>query len=201
MNQLTTCRLVIALLVIAWLLGSTDIRAQSRDDSQKRLFAARLTRGARISATSPTRSVSAHAALRKVEASRPASFANDISSASAARLALAARAAPSATGQSLGIPMATPCVPSAHGSGRDAYVEALYPQILGRKATQCEVDYWARVLASGVRADVVAELVWKSREHRSLVRSGEAPNIPLGRAYRTAYAAGLANRKERIAAE
>jgi hypothetical protein len=194
-NSVRKSRFAIVLTVIVWLIGAADLRAQSRDDSQKRLFAARLTRTARIAATQAPRSANTRGESRNVESSPRKRSATDATRSAPSHHAHAARATPVVTGPTLGISPATVVTPSGYGSGRDAYVEALYPQILGRVATQSDVDYWARLLASGVHADIVAEDIWNSQEHKTLVRNGDAPGIPLQTAYLHAYAIGLANCK------
>ena len=118
------------------------------------------------------------------------------------RVARASSVKPVTSTAVYGVTAATNVIPaSGYGSGRDAYVEALYPLILGRAATQSDVDYWARVLYGGTQASSVAESIWNSQEHRSLQRSGEAPNIPLATAYRRAYAWGLLHCQELEAAK
>ena len=185
MNNSSKSRLVIVLIMTVGLVGSAEVRAQSRDDAQKRLFAARLKRREHISATQSARSAEAdHANHGKVGAHQPARSAVDIS-----------RAAPRATGPSLGLPAATAVVPSGNGVGRDAFIESLYQEILGRDPSQSDLDFWTRALARGATTETIARTLWDSREHRSLVRHHDAPNISFGAAYRHANTtAGKAKR-------
>jgi hypothetical protein len=193
MSKISKSRLVLMTIVTLWLVEGAEIRAESRDDTQKRMFVARLTREARISAAHVARSHGARASVRKVEGSQLTRSLIDASQSSPSSVAHASVATVLVANSNLGVVAATVVTPSGFGSGRDAFVETLYAEILGRGPIQSELDYWARILAGGVHANVVAEDIWKSQEHKSLVRSGDAPNIPLNTAYRHAYAVGLAN--------
>ena len=62
---------------------------------------------------------------------------------------------------------------------RDAFVEALYSEILGRPASESEVVYWDKLLVLGVTPQTIADRIWFSMEHRSEVQNGTAPGIPL----------------------
>jgi len=174
-------RAIVCLLGVACLIGSAEAQAQSRDDAQKRAFAELLARRAKASQAESRREIAAEdrTARRNAETTT---------------LARSHRVQPSDP-NSAGVSSATPLVPSGFGSGRDAYVETLYEQILGRPPTQSELDYWSGVLASGVGPHQVARLLWNSPEHRTLVRLGEAPDIPKEKAYLDALAAGRANRQ------
>jgi hypothetical protein len=179
--------------ILSW-IGSREAVAESNTASSKRAFAAVLARKAKIAAAKAERQASEHASRERLARAAPAPSPTPV--------ARAALIKPVASSSVYGVSAATSVVPpSGYGSGRDAYVEALYPQILARAATQSDVDYWARVLASGTRASTVAEAIWNSQEHKTLERSGQAPDIPLGVAYRRAYAWGLLHCKEREAAQ
>jgi hypothetical protein len=190
MNKFSNLRLVIFLIMTVGWVGSANVRAQSRDDTHKRLFAARLSRREHISKTKSARSAErAHAAHQKVEAHQPARSAVDV--------IVAARRE---TGPNLGVSSATPFVPSGHGVGRDAFVESLYTEILGRDPSHSDLDFWTRALARGATTQNIARTIWNSREHRSLVRHHDAPNISLATAFRDAAAAARRARQQRRAA-
>jgi hypothetical protein len=164
---------LLCLLGIACLLvSSSQARAESRDDAQRRAFAALLARRA------------------KAERAEVRAQTHKVSAATSAHLT---RVTPYAI-NAVGLPPASPTAPSGYGFGRDAFVQGLYPEILGRDAVQSEVDYWSRLLVAGVSPQVIADRIWYSAEHRSLVQSGLAPGIPLKQAYSAAYAFGRANR-------
>jgi hypothetical protein len=189
MNNSRKHRRIYALFAIGLLFGADEALAQSPSSTSKRSFATLLARSEKAAALRTERS--AVATGRSVQ---PTTVTN--------HLARSATVRPLVTQATYGVSAASAVVPpSGYGSGRDAYVEALYPLILGRAASQSDVDYWARVLASGVYADTVARAIWNSQEHQSLVRSGDAPDIPLRIAYDRAYAVGLANCKKLLAAE
>jgi len=181
MTFLAKHRAIVCLLGVACLIGSAEARAQSRDDAQKRDFAELLARRAKTLQAESRREIAAadHTARRRAETT------------TLARSTGVSLFAPS----SAGVASATPLVPSGFGSGRDAFVETLYEQILGRPPMQSELDYWSGILASGVGPHQVARLIWNSQEHRTLVRLGEAPGISKERAYLDALAVGRANRQ------
>jgi hypothetical protein len=173
------------LFAICSLTGTGEVSAQSKGSASKRSFATLLARKAEAAVARPIRAANATTSVPLI-----------------GQVARSATIKPIVAQATYGTPAATSYVPpSGYGSGRDAYVEALYPQILGRAATQSDVDYWARVLYSGAHADTVARTIWNSQEHKGLEQSGMAPGIPLRTAYDRAYAVGLANCKERLAAE
>jgi len=89
-----------------------------------------------------------------------------------------------------GIPPASPVAPTGYGFGRDAFVEALYSQILGRPASEPEVIYWDKLLVLGVTPETVADRIWFSMEHRTDQQDGTAPGIPLKIAFSRALAYG-----------
>ncbi len=108
MNYSIKSRFVIILIVTVGLVGSADVRAQSRDDAQKRMFAARLRRRERTEAKEAARPAAERgAASRRAEARQPARSRVDVSPA-----------ALRATGPNLGRPAATPVVPHGHRGGR-----------------------------------------------------------------------------------
>jgi Domain of unknown function (DUF4214) len=177
------------------LIGSPMAEAQSHEDSQKRSFADLLTRRERTSRIESARSL-AHAsrvANHTERATSPARSTGAIPRNAPSNSPVFARVSPLSAGVN-GVSPATPYVNSGYGAGRDAFVESLYPQILGRSPTQSELDYWSKSLARGISANAVADRIWNSQEHRALVRMNEAPGIPLRKAYQTAYAYGKAHR-------
>ena len=159
-------------LGFASLVVNTEVRAQDPGHAKKHAFAERLAR-------------------RTSERTERADLATR--SAAAARSKLRA---PGFSADPVGTPAATPIVPSGYGTGRDGFVESLYRDILGRQIIQSELDYWARVLATGVSPESVAELIWASPEHRRLVQSGKAPGIPLPVAYLRSIAYGNAQKQK-----
>jgi hypothetical protein len=142
---------------------STEARAES-PEAKKRAFAELLARRARVE--------KAHT-RKQAPAAQPQ----------------LARVAPVVT-NAAGIPPASPVAPTGFGFGRDAFVEALYSQILGRPATEMDVVYWDRRLVVGVTPQTVADLIWFSTEHRTEQQEGTAPGIPLKTAYHQALAFG-----------
>jgi hypothetical protein len=167
----------LCLLGVACLLVGTEARAQSPEEARRRAFAELLARRAKAE-----RAERAH--VTRVSAAPNHHLA---------RVSPPSHVSPLAASVA-GLPPASPTAPSGFGYGRDAFVEALYPEILGRDATQSEVDYWSRLLVIGVTPQNVADRIWYSSEHRAQVRSGTAPGIPLKQAYRTAFAFGMANK-------
>ena len=177
------------MFAIGWLIATNQALAESKSTVSKRSFATLLARQATVAAP---RAAKVNVAKERV--THPTTL-----STHAAR---AASVKPLTSRGIYGVTAATNVVPpSGYGSGRDAFVEALYPQILARAATQSDVDYWARVLYSGTKAYTVAQDIWNSQEHKTLERSGEAPDIPFKKAYARAYDWGLLHCKEREAAE
>jgi hypothetical protein len=191
-----TTRLLLVVIATAWFVGRTTIRAQSHDEAEERKFAAQLSRRAHLSTARPARPSVARPTVRKVEKPQSAASTVDAARFGMPHISQAMRGRRGPTGESLGMAAATPVNPSGYGTGRDAFVESLYPQILGRNAQQNEVDYWSRALARGGPPEAVAQLIWNSREHRSLIRNHEAPGIPFTTAYQTAYAVGLKNKQK-----
>lgn len=182
---------VLCLLVISWMIGSTQVQAQSREVARKRSFAELLARRAQTLRAESGGAIAAspRIASRPVQTTSLARSTEVLPPIALSTSPLLATISP-LSASSPGVSSATPVAPSGFGSGRDGFIESLYPQILGRIATQSEVDYWSGVLARGVNAEAVARSIWDSREHRTLVRMHEAPGIPFGTAYRTARANG-----------
>jgi len=79
---------------------------------------------------------------------------------------------------------------SGFGAGRDAFVTTLYLEALGRLPEPSGLRFWSGVLDKGVRPKTVAAAIWKSPEHRSLVRQHLAPGIPFRRSHFDALFAG-----------
>jgi len=170
----------ICLLGFACLIVSTEARAESRDEAHKRAFAELLARKAKASHAAESRREIALAERKARRTAEPTSLAR--LTTALPRIAVSAASV-------TGVASATPLVPSGFGAGKDAFVESLYSEILGRNPAQSELDYWSGVLASGVGFHQVASLIWRSQEHQTLERSGEAPNIPKLTAYHNALAA------------
>jgi hypothetical protein len=183
-------------LGIACLIGSANVHAQSDEDARKRSFADLLARRAKPThGESGRETAGAHrTANRTTQTPSDARSTEARSQLAPSTSPLVASVAPLAA-NATGVPSATPVAPSGYGPGRDAFVESLYTQILGRNALQSEVDYWSSVLARGATTNRVANLIWNSREHRTLVRNHEAPGIPLRIAYRNAIAYGKAHQQ------
>jgi hypothetical protein len=167
----------LCLLGFACLIVSTEARAQSSDDAQKRAFADLLARRAKISRAESRREVATADRTARRTAEIPVS---------ARWLPVLQRVEPSATGY---YPV-SPVVASGFGAGRDSFVDSLFPAILGRNPTQAEEDYWSGVLARGVSPNVVATLIWDSREHRTELRMHTSPGVPYHVAYRYALFIG-----------
>jgi hypothetical protein len=82
---------------------------------------------------------------------------------------------------------------------RLAYVESLYEQILSPTAEPSGLVFWTNRLARGASLHTVAVTVWRSREHRQLVTSHQAPHVGLVAAYRNAVRAYLQAYRARTA--
>jgi uncharacterized repeat protein (TIGR01451 family) len=78
---------------------------------------------------------------------------------------------------------------SGFGAGRDAFVTALYADILDREPEPAGLRYWAKLLARRVRPTTEAITIWNSKEHRRLVQDHTAPHVTLSRAYSEALSA------------
>jgi len=184
-------RAIVCLLGVACLIGSAEAQAQSRDvDARKRAFSELLARRAKSSRAESRRETAAESriARRTAHTTRSARSTRELSLVALSTSPFFAAASPLAA-SATGVSPATPLVPSGFGPRKDAFVETLYSEILGRNPTQSELDYWAGVLNSGVGFHQVASLIWRSQEHQTLVRSGAAPNVPKLTAYHDAIAA------------
>ena len=80
--------------------------------------------------------------------------------------------------------------PSGFGPGRDAFVSTLYGEQLDRLPEPHGLRYWSGKLAAGMRPQTAAFAIWRSPEHRALVRQQLAPPITLGHSFRDALRAG-----------
>jgi Domain of unknown function (DUF4214) len=169
LNDFSKSLLVVTLIVTVVSVGSADVRAQSRENTQKRLFAERLSRLAIESARS---AADARAAERKKKAHKPVRSAVDVSVAVSR-----------ANGPNLGVPAATPVVPPGREPSRDAFIETLYTQILGFDASESDLHHWTRALERGEDRERIAIALWDSKEHRLLVRRHESPGIRFRKAY------------------
>ncbi len=178
-------REIMCLVAAASLIGSAEVRAESRDDVEKHAFAKLLARRAKASQAESRPEITV--------ADRTARGTAETTSLPQSTTLLPRFAVSAAS--STGVPAATPIVPSGNGPARDALVDALYSNILGRDLTQAELDYWSRELYSGVRYHEVARRIWNSQEHRQLVRLGEAPHIPKETAWQNALAASRGHKQ------
>jgi hypothetical protein len=77
----------------------------------------------------------------------------------------------------------TPTPVSGFGAGRDAFVTTLYAEILGRPPEQSALLFWSGTLASGVKPQVVAQAIFASAEHQSLLKLHLVPTISFQRAF------------------
>jgi len=166
----------ICLLGFACLIVNAEVRAESHDEARKRAFAELLARKAK-------------AELRREIAAAERHGKGTAEPASLVRWnpvlqRIENQASPN------GYYPVSPVVASGFGAGRDAFVDALYPAILGRNPTQSEEDYWAGELASGVKPNVVATLIWRSPEHRAELQTHTSPGVPYHIAYRYALFIG-----------
>ncbi len=195
MNVMTRDVLWMVVITAIWFACPARIDAEPVDDFVKQQFAARLRRGL-VQANDPPRPpISRRPEARAGGASKRAPKSKDALSSSHRTLGPGSTVASASGVQPLGVSAATPVVASGYGTGRDAFVETLYSQILNRDPAQTELDYWTRLLARGFTPYVVATAIWNSQEHRSLMRSHMAPDIPLRDAYRYAYFRGLRNKQ------
>jgi hypothetical protein len=169
---------VLCLLGFACLVVNTEARAQSQGEGRKRAFAELLARKAKAMHAAELR--------REKTAAHHVANAHPVAkqTAGAASLAKWTPALQRVENQATGNFSASPLVPSGFGSGRDAFVNSLYPAILGRVASQSELDYWAGILSSGKSPNVVATLLWRSQEHRAELRAHTSPGVPYNIAYR-----------------
>jgi hypothetical protein len=178
---------ILSLLSLACVIGSAKAQAQSREADHKRSFAELLARRAKAPRAESHRAIAGtpHTASRTAQTTRLARSTDVIPRIAPSTSPLLATVSPLAA-SATGISSATPTIPSGHGPGRDAFVEDLYPLILGREPHQSELDYWSGVLARGVAPTIVARSIWNSQEHRSLVRTHKVPPISFETAYRKA---------------
>jgi len=175
---------ILLLFAIVSAIGTSEVLAQSKTTASKRSFAILLARKAKAEE---------RRAEKEIAVTQKRIAHSTLESTHAARLATVKPVTPSAV---YGIAAATNVVPpSGYGPFRDAFIEAFYPLVLGRPATQRDVDFWARAMAEGQTACSVAEAIWHSPEHKALEESGQAPDIPLQTAYRRSYAIGEAAAK------
>ena len=82
-------------------------------------------------------------------------------------------------------------IPSGYGTGRDAFVNRLYTELLGRQAGTLELRHWARILAHRGNPKSVALAFWESREHRLLVKQHVVAPLSFAHAYKDAWLAAL----------
>ena len=81
---------------------------------------------------------------------------------------------------------------SGLGRVRDAFVAALYHDVIGRAPAYAGLHYWAGELKAGLRRPTITKLFFSSPERRSLVKQGVAPKISYGRALADADSAAHA---------
>ena len=142
----------LCLLGIACLMLSTEGRAESPEAKKRSLC--RATRPANEGRACPER--------RQSAAAQPQ----------------LARVSPVIT-NAAGIPPASPVAPTGYGFGRDAFVEAIYSQILGRPATEMDVVYWDKLLVHGLNPEIVADRIWFSTEHRTVAAKRYGTRHPI----------------------
>jgi hypothetical protein len=136
------------LLGVASLVFCADVRAET-SEAKKRAFAEHLARRAHPS---------------HVKAQREAV---EVGHHHLARVSLASTSL-GATTNAFGIPPATP-VHTGNGPGRDAFVNALYSQFLGRSAMESEAAYWTAFLAPpfNINPQIIANDIGRSTEARA----------------------------------
>ena len=71
-----------------------------------------------------------------------------------------------------------------------AIVTTLYQDMLGRAAEPKGLHFWMGRMESGARTANVAQKIWTSVEHRTLVHNHTAPKISLRAALKRALSAG-----------
>ncbi len=159
------------------------------DEASRRAFVESLTRRASIPAT---RDVVKPAIDHRSTSTgvRDASRVQETAHHGGANSPALARV-PTATGSPGGVAALSPLVATGFGLGRDLYISALFPGILGRSPTESELYFWSRKLRRGASTQQVANEIWQSKEHRLLIKEHRAPNIPLKRV--EIYAVGYAN--------
>ena len=69
---------------------------------------------------------------------------------------------------------------SGFGSGRDAFVTALYRENLGRLPEPSGLRFWSGLLARKIQPRTVAFAIWRSPEHRSLLSRHVVSLFPFG---------------------
>ena len=185
---------------ISWLIGVVEARGQSTMDAQKRSFARLLARGDRDSAADARRSTAAAARAvgRGVGASHSPlsmSVAPGIARSTLPFLAVRNRAS---SDDFDGLGPVTPVNPSGFGAGRDAFVETMYYETFGREIKQRELDHLARPLFRGMDPNTLATILWRSPEHRAMLRSHQAHADRFAEAYREALASGRAARSAHL---
>jgi hypothetical protein len=169
----------ICLLGFACLIVNTEVRAQSHQEARKRAFAELLARKAKAAHAVESR--------REIAAARHHTARQTADATSSRQLTAVLQRV---EGSAAGYYPVSPVVPSGFGIGRDTFVDALYPAILGRNPTQSEEDYWSGIQASGVSHNVVATLIWDSPEHRAELQTHTSPGVPYHIAYRYALFIG-----------
>jgi Domain of unknown function (DUF4214) len=81
-------------------------------------------------------------------------------------------------------------LPSGFGAARDAFVITLYREILNRQPEPSGLRFWSGLLAARTDPRTVAGAIWRSSEHRTLVRQHIAPSIGLRQAFSDALLSG-----------
>jgi hypothetical protein len=198
MKRAYLLQFVIVLLMNFYLTAGVEVRAQTRNSAEKRSFAELLARRANDSAarSEETAIGAGRAAQSSTRALHAAGLSGDHRALAASHPAVGAHLRPLTSGAVYGMAPSTNVVPCCNGSPRDAFVESLYAQMLGRMAEPYEVEYWARHLVLGATPHCVAERIWQSQEHQSLVRNGDSPGIPFETALRDALAAAQKSKKK-----
>jgi len=176
----------LCLLGFACLIVSTEARAQSPDEARKRAFAELLARKAKAANAAESRREAAESRREIAAADHHTARQTAVPTGLKQWTAVLQRVESSAGGY---YPV-SPVVASGFGAGRDAFVDSFYPAVLGRNPTQQEEDYWSGILASGVKPNVVATLIWDSPEHRAELQTHTSPGVPYHVAYRYALFIG-----------
>jgi hypothetical protein len=173
------------------LIANTKAQAQTREEAQKRAFAELLARRATAVRADSRREEPATDSLTERRTAQSEVQAQSTASILRRMHSTSPFFAPDSPlgASSDGVASASPVVPTRCVSPRVAFVDELYRLILGRTPAEQEERYWARLLVMrGARPIGVAESIWRSREHRTLVREHKAPGIPFEHAYRRSYA-------------
>jgi streptogramin lyase len=84
-------------------------------------------------------------------------------------------------------------IPSGYGPRRDAFVGRLYGAILGRNPESAGLNFWSGRLAAGASTRTVALAIFRSPEHKALIRQGVAPRVGFLKAFQLGQLAAKAH--------